>query len=113
MDKMREVIVLSYYVRLVQLIIHLVLVTFTAVATQLAVRVLLHVVHAPASTRVSVVIEIVIVPALVSLIKVIAVPIGKATEELAGIVHVRAVVSVDGWYMCFPASVSTSVYAAL
>ena len=68
---------------------------------------------APARTRVSVVIEIVIVPAEVSFIKVIAVPIGKATDELAGIVHVLAVVSAEGWYMCFPASVRTSVYAAL
>ncbi len=62
-----------------------------------AVSVLLPVVQAPARTRVSVVIEIVIVPALVSFTNVIAVPIGKATELLAGIVHVRAVVSADGW----------------
>jgi hypothetical protein len=57
--------------------------------------------------------EIVIVPAEVSFIKVIAVPIGNATELLAGIVQVRAVVSADGWYICFPASVKTRVYAAL
>lgn len=54
------------------------------------------VVPAPARTRVSVVIEIVRVPALVSFINVTAVPIGKATEEFAGIVQVRAVVSADG-----------------
>lgn len=37
------------------------------------------------------------VPALVSLMNVIAVPIGKATDEFAGIVQVLAVVSADGW----------------
>jgi hypothetical protein len=55
------------------------------------------------------VIAIVIVPAEVSFTKVIAVPIGKATEELAGIVQVRAVVSAEGWYIDFPESVSTRV----
>lgn len=84
-----------------------------AVATQLAVRVRDPVLHNHARTIVSVVIAIVIVQALVSFTKVIAVPIGKATEELAGIVHVLAVVSAEGWYMCLPASVRTSVYAAL
>jgi len=53
-----------------------VLVTFIAVATPLAVSVLLPVVQAPASTRVSEVMSIVSVPALVSLTIVIAVPIG-------------------------------------
>lgn len=62
----------------------------------LAVSVRLPVVQAPARTRVSVVIEIVSVPALVSFINVTAVPIGKATDALAGIVHILAVVSADG-----------------
>ena len=74
---MRVITVLSYYERLeLPDIIQRVLVIFTAVATQLAVSVLLPVVPAPARTRVSLVIEIVIVPALVSFINVIAVPIG-------------------------------------
>lgn len=72
------------------------LVTFIAVATQLAVRVLDQVVPAPASTRVSVVIEMVIVHPLVSFTKVTAVPIGNATDPFAGIVHILAVVSADG-----------------
>jgi hypothetical protein len=40
--------------------------------------------------------EIVITPPLVSLMKVTAVPIGKATEALAGMVQMRAVVSALG-----------------
>lgn len=93
----RVIIVLSYYVRLeVPLIIQRVLVTLIAVATQLAVSVRDPVVPAPANTRVSVVIEIVIVPAEVSFTKVTAVPIGKATDPFAGIVHIRAVVSAEG-----------------
>jgi len=71
-------------------------VTLIAVAIPLAASVLLHVVPAPARTRVSVVIAIVIVPADVSLTKVIADPIGNATALFAGIVHVRAVVSAEG-----------------
>ena len=51
---------------------------------------------APANTRVSVVIDIVRVPALVSFINVTAVPIGNATDALAGIVQIRAVVSAEG-----------------
>lgn len=65
-------------------------------AIPLAVSVRLPVVQAPANTRVSVVIEIVIVPAEVSFTNVTAVPIGKATDQFAGIVHIRAVVSADG-----------------
>lgn len=103
----------SYYVRLVHDIIHRVLVTFIAVATPLAASVLEPVVPAPARTRVSVVIAIVSVPADVSFTNVIAVPIGYATEAFAGIVHVRAVTSADGWYICFPLSPRTRVYAAL
>lgn len=67
-----------------------------AVAIPLAASVREPVVPAPASTRVSVVMAIVITQAEVSLMKVIADHIGKATELLAGIVHVRAVVSADG-----------------
>jgi len=60
----------------VQLIIHSVAVTLTAVATQTAVRVLLPVVPAVASRNVSVVIAIVITQAEILLINVTAVPIG-------------------------------------
>jgi len=56
--------------------IHRVLVIFIAVAIPFAARVLDPVVPAPASTRVSLVIAIVIVPAEASLMKVITVPIG-------------------------------------
>jgi len=68
-----------------------------AVATpiQLA-NVLLPVELVSPRTRVSVVIAIVIVPAEVSFTNVTAVPIGKATELLAGIVQVLAVVSAEG-----------------
>ena len=82
--------------RLVQLIYHSVVFTFIAVAIQLGARVREPVVPAPASLSVSVVIAIVMLPAEILFTKVIAVPIGKATEELAGIVQVRAVVSADG-----------------
>lgn len=68
-----------------------------AVAIQLAVKVRDPVAPDPARTRVSVVIAIVSVPADVSFTKVIADQIGKATDELAGIVQVRAVVSAEGW----------------
>lgn len=82
--------------RLTPLICQRVLVILVAVAIQLGARVRDPVVPAPASTRVSVVIAIVMLPAEVSLMKVIAVQTGKATDELAGIVQVRAVVSADG-----------------
>ncbi len=68
-----------------------------AVATPLAASVLLPVVPAHASTNVSVVIAIVITQADVSLTNVRAVPIGYATDALAGIVRVLAVVSALGW----------------
>lgn len=97
----------------VQEIIRLVLVTLIAVATPFSASVLLPVVPSHASTSVSVVIAIVMSPQLVSFTNVIAVPIGYATDELAGIVRVLAVVSALGWYMCFQASAKTSVYAAL
>ena len=71
-------------------------VTFTAVATPLSARVREPVEPVPAMTSVSVVIAIVMLPAALSLTNVTAVPIGKATELLAGIVHVRAVVSALG-----------------
>jgi len=54
------------------------------------------VVQAPDRTNVSEVIAIVITQALESFTNVIAVPIGYATDALAGIVHVLAVVSADG-----------------
>ena len=60
-------------------------------------------------TRTSDVIAIVITPPLVSFTNVMAVPIGYATEALAGIVQMRAVVSAPGWYMCLPASAKTNV----
>ena len=62
--------------RFVQFIIQRVEVIFTAVAIPFAVRVREPVVHVPARIIVSLVIAIVSVPAEVSLIKVIAVPIG-------------------------------------
>jgi len=71
-------------------------VTLIAVAMPLAASVLLPVVPAPAITRVSVVIAIVIVPAEVSFTNVIADPIGNGTALFAGIVQVRAVVSAEG-----------------
>ena len=57
----------------------------------------LPVVPAPARTSVSVVIAIVITPALVSLMKVIADPTGSGALALLAIVQVRAVVSAEGW----------------
>ena len=80
-----------------------------AVAIPFAANVLLPVVPAPARRIVSVVIEIVITPAPFWFTKVRHVPIGYATLLFAGIVHVRAVVSADGWKMCFCASDKTSV----
>lgn len=82
--------------RLVPDIIQRVLVIFIAVATPFAARVRDPVVPAPARTRVSVVIAIVITPPEVSFTNVSAVPIGYATDAFAGIVHVRAVVSAEG-----------------
>ena len=43
------------------------------------------------------------------LTKLIAVPIGYATELFAGMVNVRALASVEGWKMCLPESAKTSV----
>jgi hypothetical protein len=86
----------STHVRPAPLIIQRVLVILIAVAMPLAARVRLPVVPAPAKTSVSVVIEIVITPPEVSLIKVTAVPIGNATLLLAGMVQVLAVVSAPG-----------------
>jgi hypothetical protein len=77
-------------------IIQRVEVTFIAVAIQFAVSVRDPVDPLQARTSVSVVIEIVRVPALVSFMNVTAVHIGKATELFAGIVHIRAVVSAEG-----------------
>lgn len=68
-----------------------------AVAIPLAVSVRDPVAPDPARIRVSVVMAIVSVQAEVSLTKVTAVPIGNATDEFAGIVQVRAVVSAEGW----------------
>lgn len=68
-----------------------------AVAIPLAVSVREPVVQVQARTNVSVVIAMVSAPAEVSLTNVTAVPIGKATEALLGIVQVLAVVSADGW----------------
>lgn len=79
------------------MIYHSVALTLIAVASQFWVSVLLPVVHAQASLSVSVVIDIVIVPAETLFINVTAVPIGNATDALAGIVQIRAVVSAEGW----------------
>src|SRR5882762_2851259 len=93
--------------------IHSVAVTLIAVAIPLAASVRLPVAPEPASRIVSDVIERVMTPAEAWLMKVMAVPIGYATLALLSIVHVRAVVSAEGWKMCFWPSVRTVVYAAL
>jgi hypothetical protein len=77
-------------------IIHSVEVILIQVAEPFAAKVLEPVVPAGDKRIVSVVIAIVTTPAPFWLINVIAVPIGKATLELAGIVNVLAVVSADG-----------------
>lgn len=81
----------------VPLIIHTVAATLTAVATAGAVRLREPVEPEPARISVSEVILSVIGPALSPLMNVIVVPIGNATEALAGIVQARAVVSALGW----------------
>jgi hypothetical protein len=73
-----------------------VLVIFIAVAILLAAKVLLPVRPVPAKIKVSEIIAIVTTPAPVSLTNPMAVPIGKATLALAGIVKVLAVVSALG-----------------
>lgn len=70
--------------------------TLMQVATPPAANVLLPVVPSGVYTKVSDVIDKVIAPAEKSFTKVIAVPTGNATELLAGIVQVLAVVSADG-----------------
>ena len=82
--------------RFVQEISQRVLVTLIAVAIQLAQRLRLHVLPVVARTIVSELIAIVITHALVSFTKVNAAQIGYATDALAGIVHILAVVSADG-----------------
>lgn len=69
---------------------------FTAVTMPFAAKVREPVVPSPAQRKVSDVIAIVIAPALLSLMKVIAVPTGKGTLAFAGIVQIRAVVSALG-----------------
>jgi len=82
---------------LVPLIIQRVEATFNAVATPAAARVREPVEPLPANTITSgLAIVMMIDPAPRSLVKVSVVPIGYATDELAGIVHVRAVVSARG-----------------
>ncbi len=66
------------------------------------------VVPADDSVNVSEVIAIVTLAAAM-LMNVIAVPMGYATELLAGIVNVRALLSAAGWNMCLPASAKTRV----
>ena len=78
------------------------------VAEPLVARVREPVVPAADKTNVSVVIAIVTF-ATAMLMKVIAVPMGYATELLAGIVNVLALLSPTGWKMCLPASARTSV----
>ena len=94
-------------------IIHSVDVNFIAVATPFAASVREPVVPAPARRIVSVVMAMVITPAAFWLMNVTAVPTGKATEPLAGMVKVLAVVSAEGCRMCLPESAKTRVYAAL
>lgn len=71
-------------------------VTLVAVATPFAARVRDPVVPAPAKTKVSEVMAIVITPPEVSLTNVIVQPMGAATLALLSIVQVRAVVSAPG-----------------
>ena len=85
------------------------LVILIAVAMPFAANVRDPVVPGPARRIVSVVIAMVITPARFWFINVTAVPTAKATELLAGIVNVRAVVSADGWSKCFPESAKTKV----
>jgi hypothetical protein len=73
-------------------------VTFRAVATPgEPAKTLDPVEPEPANHMTSVIVLIVIVPALSALTKVSVVPIGYATEELSGIVNTLAVVSEEGW----------------
>ena len=81
----------------------------TQVAEPFAASVREPVVPAGDKRIVSVVIAIVITPAPFWLMNVIAVPMGNATELLAGMVKVRAVVSAEGWRMCLPESAKTRV----
>ncbi len=85
------------------------LVILIAVAMLFVAKVRLPVKPVPAAINVSELIAIVIAPAPASVIKPMAVPIGKATLELAGIVQVLAVVSAAGWNMCLPESESCNV----
>jgi hypothetical protein len=89
---------------------HVVEPVFIAVATPFAANVLEPVVPAPANVNVSVVIAIVTV--LIAFTNDTTVPTGNATEPLAGIVNVLAVLSDEGCKIIFPASDNTSVYAA-
>jgi hypothetical protein len=82
------------------------------VAEPFAAKVREPVVPAGDKRIVSVVMAIVTTPAPFWLMNVMAVPMGKATELLAGIVNVLAVVSAEGCKMCLPESARTSVYAA-
>ena len=66
------------------------------------------VVPADDSVNVSDVIAIVTL-ATAMLMNVSTVPMGYATELLAGIVNVRALLSATGWNMCLPASAKTRV----
>ena len=93
--------------------IHSVEVILMHVAEPFAASVREPVVPAGDKRIVSVVIAIVTTPAPFWLMNVMAVPTGYATEPLAGIVKVRAVVSAEGCRMCFPESAKTRVYAAL
>ncbi len=76
------------------LMIQLVDATFIAVAIPFAANVRLPVVPAPANVMVSVVIEIVTV--FMAFTNVRHVPIGYATDEFAGMVNVRALLSEPG-----------------
>lgn len=94
---MLMLVIRSYYVRRLPSILQRVEVTFCATALHPVASVRDPVLPAaPTNTSVSVVIEIVNAPADISFSNVMIVPIGYATEEFAGIVHVRAVVSAEG-----------------
>jgi hypothetical protein len=84
------------HVKLVPEIIHVVVVSFNAVATPYCANDLDPVVPAPARYNVSVVMAIVTTEALI-LTNVNAAPMGNASVPLAGIVNVLALASLDGW----------------
>jgi len=84
-----------------------VLVIFKAVAEPYCAKVLLPV--APVEKYIVSEVIAIVTSFAVMFTKLIAVPIGYATEAFAGIVNVLAFASVDGWKMYLPESARTVV----